>query len=515
MTLPGTTLGSVHYFSPEQARGEPATAASDIYSLGIVPVRDAHRRPPVGGRQRRRRRARPAVRPGPGPAPRPRRPCRPISPAITRKALALDPADRFASAASMADALDARSDPRRRGRRRGRCRRAAAAGAGAAAVRPASPAPTRRACLRRRMPMRPRRRRRAAPPRPAAPPARRGADRDPSPLGLGRRHRRDRAARGHRLPRLPARRRAGRPHPADRRRRPELRRHAVRRRDRRPPRTSGSSSCPRRERRTSRSARSSPRTRRPGRPSPAGDRVNVTVAGRRRHGAGPGPAQPDRSRGAAGDRRCRPVRRDPRPRRSTRSCRSGIVVSQNPPAGHRRRQGHAVDYVVSKGPEPTPTPEPDPDAHADPDADARPRPRPRHPRRRRRRPDADPDAETPYPDPSLRSGVGSSQRLQRGSSPARDPVDGLWRRQCLRASRVGLEACRRPRRIRSAEQAFHRRAGTRTARRASGSDPGRPPSRRGSRHRGVAAAAGRGRSSRAGRDRATEVPAGPTAVLER
>ncbi len=35
-TLPGTTLGSVHYFSPEQARGEPATAASDIYALGIV-----------------------------------------------------------------------------------------------------------------------------------------------------------------------------------------------------------------------------------------------------------------------------------------------------------------------------------------------------------------------------------------------------------------------------------------------------------------------------------------------
>ncbi len=36
MTLPGTTLGSVHYFSPEQARGEQATAASDIFALGIV-----------------------------------------------------------------------------------------------------------------------------------------------------------------------------------------------------------------------------------------------------------------------------------------------------------------------------------------------------------------------------------------------------------------------------------------------------------------------------------------------
>ncbi|MDQ2966010.1 MAG: protein kinase, partial [Chloroflexota bacterium] len=36
MTLPGTTLGSVHYFSPEQARGEQATVSSDIFSLGIV-----------------------------------------------------------------------------------------------------------------------------------------------------------------------------------------------------------------------------------------------------------------------------------------------------------------------------------------------------------------------------------------------------------------------------------------------------------------------------------------------
>jgi eukaryotic-like serine/threonine-protein kinase len=36
LTMPGTTLGSVHYFSPEQARGELVTAASDVYSAGLV-----------------------------------------------------------------------------------------------------------------------------------------------------------------------------------------------------------------------------------------------------------------------------------------------------------------------------------------------------------------------------------------------------------------------------------------------------------------------------------------------
>jgi serine/threonine-protein kinase len=35
-SMPGTTLGSVHYFSPEQARGATTTPASDVYSLGLV-----------------------------------------------------------------------------------------------------------------------------------------------------------------------------------------------------------------------------------------------------------------------------------------------------------------------------------------------------------------------------------------------------------------------------------------------------------------------------------------------
>jgi hypothetical protein len=36
LTLPGTVLGTVGYIAPEQARGEPATPASDRYSLGVV-----------------------------------------------------------------------------------------------------------------------------------------------------------------------------------------------------------------------------------------------------------------------------------------------------------------------------------------------------------------------------------------------------------------------------------------------------------------------------------------------
>ena len=36
MTLPGTILGTSGYLSPEQANGEEATAASDIYALGVV-----------------------------------------------------------------------------------------------------------------------------------------------------------------------------------------------------------------------------------------------------------------------------------------------------------------------------------------------------------------------------------------------------------------------------------------------------------------------------------------------
>jgi serine/threonine-protein kinase len=128
LTLPGTTLGSVHYFSPEQARGEMTTPASDIYSLGIVlfELLTGHR-PWAGDSAAAIATARLT-----GAVPSPsniRSGVPPILEAITRKAMALEPEQRFATAADMADALD---------RFLAESSGAAAGSAGAAGISPAA-----------------------------------------------------------------------------------------------------------------------------------------------------------------------------------------------------------------------------------------------------------------------------------------------------------------------------------------------------------------------------------------
>ena len=106
LTLPGTALGSVHYFSPEQARGEATTASGDIFSLGIVLFEMLTGQRPWEGDSA----AAVAIARLSGPTPDPRT-FRPSVPeglaAIVQRALALEPANRWSSAASFADALDA------------------------------------------------------------------------------------------------------------------------------------------------------------------------------------------------------------------------------------------------------------------------------------------------------------------------------------------------------------------------------------------------------------------------
>jgi serine/threonine protein kinase len=46
LTLPGQALGSMDYMAPEQIRGEPVSAASDVYALGCVMFESVCGKPP-------------------------------------------------------------------------------------------------------------------------------------------------------------------------------------------------------------------------------------------------------------------------------------------------------------------------------------------------------------------------------------------------------------------------------------------------------------------------------------
>jgi serine/threonine protein kinase len=78
LTLPGTILGTAGYLSPEQARGESATAASDMYTFGVVAYELLYGQRPDG---------------------------RPLDP-VWAQALAPEPERRFRTATAFVDALE-------------------------------------------------------------------------------------------------------------------------------------------------------------------------------------------------------------------------------------------------------------------------------------------------------------------------------------------------------------------------------------------------------------------------
>jgi beta-lactam-binding protein with PASTA domain/tRNA A-37 threonylcarbamoyl transferase component Bud32 len=111
ITQTGSVLGTAQYLSPEQAQGLPVTAASDIYSIGVLLYEALTGRVPFEGDS-------PVTVALKQVSERPRPPSE-LNPQVSRaldavvlKALAKDPANRFASVEEFERALDAaEADP--------------------------------------------------------------------------------------------------------------------------------------------------------------------------------------------------------------------------------------------------------------------------------------------------------------------------------------------------------------------------------------------------------------------
>ena len=349
MTVTGTTLGSVHYFSPEQARGDEVTGASDVYSLGIVLFEMLTGRRPFEADTA----AAVALKRLNEDPPTPTAIGRPQPAgleAIVMRALAREPAGRFPDAGAMAEALRAwRRNPD-----------AVPAGVAAGAVVAATPAAGEPTVY--------------VPPRVTTP-----ADRAPvvPPPSRAQERRDDRqpwwmwllallgvillGAIGFLGVQLLANPSAV-AEPIDRAR--DASRTATTSRCRtcgRRPTRLGLSLTPRwrRHRRTSRRDVSSAASRRAGREVEEGSTLRVVVS------TGPGEVAVPRLRGqteqqardtlAGFDLSVGSIDREPDP-----SVPDGSVIRSNPAEGVDVAAGSQVDLVISTGPTPSPTPSPTP-----------------------------------------------------------------------------------------------------------------------------------------------------------
>jgi eukaryotic-like serine/threonine-protein kinase len=102
-TVPGGIPGTLRYLSPEQARGEEATASSDTWAAGAVLAESLTGRPPLHGTGGDLLRRRAEEQPTPPSALDHRLPSELDD--IVMKACALEPEERYANAAEMAHAL--------------------------------------------------------------------------------------------------------------------------------------------------------------------------------------------------------------------------------------------------------------------------------------------------------------------------------------------------------------------------------------------------------------------------